>query len=47
VLDAVEGINSARVDDASSSCAEHCAPHDEIPLVREVEERSQAAIKTA
>jgi hypothetical protein len=47
VLDAVEGVHSARVDGRVLILRRALRPYADVPLVREVEERSQAAMKTA
>jgi hypothetical protein len=47
VLDAVEGVNSARVDGRVLVLRRALHPYADVPAVREVEERSQAVMKTA
>jgi hypothetical protein len=47
VLDAVEGVNSARVDGRVLVLRRALRPYADVPAVREVEERSQAVMKTA
>jgi hypothetical protein len=47
VLDAIEGVNSARVDGRLLVLRRALRPYADVSSVREVEERSQAAMKTA
>jgi tetratricopeptide (TPR) repeat protein len=47
VLDAVEGVNSARVDGRLIILRRALRPYADLQAVREVEERSQAVMKTA
>jgi hypothetical protein len=47
VLDAVEAVNSARVDGRLTVLRRALRPYADAPAVREVEERSQAIQRTA
>jgi hypothetical protein len=47
VLDAVEGVRSARVDGRVMILRRALRPYADVPAVGEVEERSQAVMKTA
>jgi hypothetical protein len=47
VLDAVEGVNSARVEGRLIVLRRALRPYADVQAVREVEERSQAIRRTA
>jgi hypothetical protein len=47
VLDAVEGVNSARLEGRVIVLRRSLRPYADVPAVRDIEERSQAILRTA